>query len=165
MKALRPRGFHKIRRDKLMFENVEDTYKLRAKLPEPTRCPQCGAVYHEGRWQWLTPPPSAHEETCPACHRIHDHYPAGFVTLGGDFFVEHREEILSLVRNQKTRERAEHPFKRIMKIENQAGGVLITTTDIHLARGIGDALHHAYQGELDFHYNKEDNLLRVSWTR
>jgi NMD protein affecting ribosome stability and mRNA decay len=165
MKALRPRGFHKIRRDKLMFENVQDTYKLRAKLPEPTRCPQCGAVFHEGRWQWLTPPPSAHEETCPACHRIHDHYPAGFVTLGGDYFAEHREEILSLVRNQEARERAEHPFKRIMKIENQAGGVLVTTTDIHLARGIGDALHHAYQGELDFHYNKEDSLLRVSWTR
>jgi hypothetical protein len=43
--------------------------------------------------------------------------------------------------------------------------VQITTTDIHLARGIGEALHHAYQGELEYHYHEKDNLLRVVWTR
>jgi hypothetical protein len=41
----------------------------------------------------------------------------------------------------------------------------VTTTDIHLARGIGDALHSAYKGELEYHYNKEENLLRVEWRR
>jgi hypothetical protein len=59
-------------------------------------------------------------------------------------------------------------MQRIMKIVNQGNGtesVLITTTDIHLARGIGDALHHAYRGKLDFHYNPEQTLLRVSWER
>jgi hypothetical protein len=40
----------------------------------------------------------------------------------------------------------------------------VTTTDIHLARGMGEALHHAYQGELEYHYNPEQNLLRVIWT-
>jgi hypothetical protein len=33
-------------------EGVDDPYKLRRELHEPTRCPRCGAVYHEGRWQW-----------------------------------------------------------------------------------------------------------------
>jgi len=28
-----------------------------------------------------------------------------------------------------------------------------------------EALHHAYQGELEFHYNPEQNLLRVNWSR
>ena len=52
-----------------------------------------------------------------------------------------------------------------MDIEKTEHGTSITTTDIHLARGIGEALHHAYQGELEFHYNPEQNLLRVNWRR
>ena len=39
------------------------------------------------------------------------------------------------------------------------------TTDIHLPRRIGEALHHAHRGELDFHYDKEAYAIRVSWRR
>lgn len=158
-------GFVPIRRDRLLEESRHDAYKLRHKLAEPTVCPQCGAVFHTGRWQWLPRPAQAHEEKCPACHRIQDEFPAGFVTVGGAFFKEHREELLRLVRNEEARAKTEHPLKRIMKIEDQDDGTLITTTDIHLARGIGEALHHAYQGELDFHYHEQENLLRVAWER
>lgn len=157
--------FHPVRRDRLVQENRHDAYKARHKLPEPTVCPQCGAVFHEGRWQWGEKPAGAHEEMCPACHRIQDEFPAGYVTVSGAFFQDHREEVLNLVSNEEAREKAEHPLKRIMNIEDQDDGVQITTTDIHLARGIGDALHHAYQGELEYHYNEHENLLRVVWER
>ena len=158
-------GFRQIQRhDGLFQERVHDAYKAKAKLPEPTVCPQCGAVFHQGRWQWLPSPAAAHRETCPACHRIHDHYPAGFLTMKGEFFESHRDEIMHLVRNHEKHEHKEHPLKRIMEVEEKDGATLVTTTDIHLARGIGEALHHAYQGELQFHYNPEQNLLRVSWT-
>ncbi|MCX7184706.1 MAG: BCAM0308 family protein [Nitrosospira sp.] len=158
-------GFHQIpRHDGIFQERVHDAYKTKGKLPEPTVCPQCGAVFHEGRWQWRSAPADAHQQTCPACHRLHDHYPAGFVTLQGEFFRTHRDEIMQLVHNQEKHARAEHPLKRIMAVEEKEGATLVTTTDIHLARGIGEALHHAYQGELQYHYNPEENLLRVSWT-
>lgn len=157
-------GFRQIfRRDGLFRERVHDAYKANGKLPEPAVCSQCGAVFHEGRWQWRQTPANAHGEICPACHRIHDHYPAGFLTLTGKFFCTHREEIMRLVRNHEKHERAEHPLKRIMAVEENNGSALVTTTDIHLARGIGELLHHAYQGELKFHYNPEQNLLRVNW--
>jgi NMD protein affecting ribosome stability and mRNA decay len=102
---------------------------------------------------------------CPACQRIKDEYPAGFVTLSGEFLQEHREEILGLVHNVEEREKAQHPLKRIMEIRDEAGEISITTTDLHLARSIGDALHHAYAGELDYEYAKGADSLRVTWKR
>lgn len=158
-------GFHPIRRDRLLQESVHDSYKIKGKLTEPTSCPDCGAVFHQGHWQWLPLPAHAHQASCPACHRTRDHFPAGYVSLSGDFFDSHEAEILSLIKHHAAQEKSEHPLQRIMSIEKSAQGSLITTTDIHLARGIGEALHHAYQGELEFHYNPEQALLRVTWTR
>lgn len=160
-----PAGFHQIQRHNGIFqEQVHDTYKAKGKLPEPTVCPQCNAVFQNGGWRWGDAPANAHHSMCPACHRLQDHYPAGFVILSGQFFTTHRDEIMNLVSNHEHSERAEHPLQRIMAVEEIEGGVLVTTTDIHLARGIGEALHHAYRGDLEYHYNPAENLLRVHWS-
>ena len=159
-------GFHPItRHDGIFQEQIHDTYQTKVKFPEPTVCPQCSAVFHKGRWQWIGAPATAHQHNCPACQRIHENQPAGFVNLEGDFFVAHRDEIVSLIHNIEKKEKAEHPLKRIMATEEEGNGVLVTATDIHLARGIGEAIHHAYQGDLEFHYNPAENLLRVNWSR
>jgi NMD protein affecting ribosome stability and mRNA decay len=160
-----PPGFHPIRHDLLPPATVMDSYKAKGKLSEPTVCRDCGAVFHDGRWQWLAKPKDAHLTTCPACHRVHDRFPAGYVTLNGEFLAQHEQEIMQLIKHRETQEKVGHPMQRIMDIEKTVEGMLVTTTDIHLARGIGEALHHAYQGELDFHYNPDQNLLRVSWRR
>lgn len=157
--------FHPIRRDRLLQEVVHDSYKTPGKLPEPTICPGCGAVYKTGHWQWASRPTQAHETLCPACHRQRDKFPAGYLTLTGDFVHAHESEILGVVHNHEAKEKAQHPLQRLMDIEQNPDGISITTTDIHLARGIGDALHHAYQGELEFHYNPQQCLLRVHWKR
>lgn len=153
------------RRDRLIQEHVHDPYQGRVKLREPTLCPQCRAVFHDGRWRWSEPPAPAHEELCPACRRTNDQYPAGTVTLSGSFVAEHKEEILGLARHQEKQEKGLHPLNRIMAIEEQADAVVISTTDIHLPRRIGDALHRAYQGDLDYHYDEESYLIRVIWRR
>ena len=152
-------------KSKIFAERVHDAYKSSAKLPTPTLCPQCGAVFAEGRWSWLPRPEAAHSEMCPACHRIHDHFPAGYVKLEGEFLAQHRAELIQLVRNLEKKEKAEHPLQRIIDIVDEDGGVLVTTTDIHLAHGIGEALHHAYKGTLDSHYSPEEKLLRARWSR
>jgi hypothetical protein len=87
------------------------------------------------------------------------------VTLKGEFLGGHRDEILQLVRNREATEKAQHPLERVMAIEDTAEGVLVTTTDTHLARNIAEAVQAAYKGELDFHYNREENLLRATWSR
>lgn len=147
--------------------HVIDTYKLRQKLPEPTLCPQCAAVWHEGRWQWMDPllrPRGAHEELCTACHRINDQYPAGAVTLKGGPVRRHRDEFVRLARNQEEAEKAEHPLNRIMAItEDNAETLTITTTDIHLPRRIGEAVERAFHGRLELKYDEEYYFIRVEW--
>lgn len=164
MKAGRE-GFHPVRRDRLLQELVHDSYKSKHKLPEPTRCPGCGATYHKGRWTWDPAPAGAHEERCPACHRVDDEFPAGYVSLAGEYLAAHRDDIIHLVRAREAREKAEHPLERIMAIADADDGILVTTTDTHLARAIAEALHDAYKGELEYHYNKQENLLRARWSR
>ena len=83
------------------------------------------------------------------------------IRLAGAFLDAHRDEIMKLVRYEEQRQRSEHPLKRIMAISV----ILLTTTDAHLARGIGKAVHHAYQGELEFQYQPDEHLLRVHWER
>lgn len=158
-------GFRPVRRDELRPERVHDTYQLKGKLPEPAVCSGCDAVYHAGRWQWSTPPENAKAVLCPACHRIKDRFPAGYLDIAGDYFAAHHVQLVSLLRHHEQHERAEHPLARIMAIEDTPSGALVTTTDIHLARNLGEALHDAYQGELEFHYNEAENLLRVHWRR
>lgn len=154
------------RGDRLIQEEIHDTYQERRKPPEGTRCPECGVVFLDGRWAWAeTPPKQGPEELCPACRRIRDKYPEGFVTIGGSFLKRHREEIGNLVQNEAKAESAEHPLNRIMEVKEEGDGILVTTTDSHLARRIGDALFHAYEGDLEYEYTEGDTTLRVSWRR
>ncbi|MGC1951366.1 MAG: BCAM0308 family protein [Gammaproteobacteria bacterium] len=154
------------RGDRLIKERIHDPYMARTKLPEPSLCPDCKAVFGSGRWQWMTElPTEANEQLCPACRRIRDRVPAGFLTLGGSFFKEHREEIVNLIHNKVDSEKRQHPMKRIMAMEDQEDKLVITFTDIHLPRGVGEAIERAYEGSLGLHYEPEASIVRVTWER
>jgi hypothetical protein len=153
-------------------ERQGDTYrrkvgKVEAKLPDLTVCPDCDAVFREGRWRWpkLARPSAARRERCPACKRIRDGYPAGEVTIRGDFARTHREEVLARVRNLEARERSKRPQNRLMAVRDAGDSVVVTTTDVHLAHAIGAALFQAYRGTLHAPWAEEGDLLRVSWER
>ena len=105
------------------------------------------------------------EELCPACRRINDNFPAGVVTLRGDSAREHKEEMIHLARHQEEAEKNEHPLNRIISIEEDAHGVVINTTDIHLPRRIGEAVHRAFHGEIEDIFEKDGYFVRVNWTR
>jgi len=142
-----------------------DSYRAEAKPHGPLACPKCGASYHQGRWSWEKAAPDAARHKCPACRRIEDKFPAGYVTLGGPFLEGHRDEILAVVRSSEAREREEHPLQRIMGIEPGAADIVVTTTDPHLARSIVHALHEAFKGDVDIRFSKDEALVRASWRR
>lgn len=142
----------------------QDPYQSKKKLPDPTRCPTCGAVFAKGRWTWKAAD-GVNEEVCPACRRIQEGVPAGVMQLEGTFLEEHRGEILNLIHNQEQLEKDRHPLERLMAVLPVHGGLRVETTGLRLARRIGDALQDAYQGELEFEYLKGQEKVRVKWER
>jgi len=153
------------RRDRTVQEYQHDTYKLRGKLKEPTVCTGCGAFFHRGRWTWGSAPVGARSTMCPACHRTRDKYPKGLVTITGSFKEQQHDQVQGIIRNTEAREMKDHPLSRIMGIERRPEGLVISTTDTHLPRRIGEALRHAYHGALAFHYDRDEDFIRVNWTR
>jgi NMD protein affecting ribosome stability and mRNA decay len=165
MKAERGNARYSYRRVDSHHHSTDDPYKATMKPPEPTRCPECNATFQEGRWSWSKAPSDANEQLCPACQRIQDEFPAGFVVIKGEYLKEHRQQILDVVNGKEKREKVEHPLQRIMEIKDVQGGIQVATTDSHLARGIGQALHEAIGGDLKIRYSKDENLVRVAWKR
>lgn len=160
------RGTFRGVRHEQRFEGLEaDAYRPGGKLAGPARCRGCGAVYRRGRWTWESGGEAPRPTWCPACRRARDDMPAGFVRIEGDWQRTHRADIMRRVRRCEANEMHAHPLQRIIAVRPKGEGLLVTTTDAHLARRIGEALVKSYKGDADYRYADEENLLRVSWRR
>jgi NMD protein affecting ribosome stability and mRNA decay len=147
-------------------ENQHDPYAMHAKPAEPTWCPECGAVFEQGRWQWKERLSGhAPQMLCAACRRTRDNVPAGIVQIDGDYALAHRAELLAMLQHRADRAKAEHPLQRIMAITESGTSLEVSTTDIHLAHELAQALHHAYHGDLQLSYSDQQVLLRARWRR
>jgi NMD protein affecting ribosome stability and mRNA decay len=153
------------RRDRMIQEERHDTYRERGKWPEPTVCKECGSLFQDGRWSWNRPTKEANKAVCPACQRIADNCPAGYVEIRGTYFQGHREELLNLIRREEKLEKGEHPTERIISIVDEEDRSLVTTTGLHIAQRIGKALSRACRGDLSIHYSDDEKSIRVYWSR
>ena len=160
-----PAGSHPVAGQHYLPNSHYDGSKLQGKSPEAPACPSLWATYHGGRWQCGGWPDGTHEAHCRACDRMRDDSPVGIAQIDRKFFIDHRQELTEMIHHHEARAKAKHPQDRIVTIEDSAQGILVTTTDIDLARDLGEALHEAYEGELELHYNGEKKLLRVHWRR
>lgn len=165
MRANRATPKRRVRRGNVLLkEKVHDPYRSTVKQRTPARCDGCGATYRNGRWTWDRLP-NASPTRCPACRRADDRYPAGELTLTGDFLAEHASEALHLIDNVARAEKREHPLHRVMSVDRTPERIVVTTTDIHLPRRLGHAFESSWGGELATHYDEEGHFLRVRWTR
>jgi NMD protein affecting ribosome stability and mRNA decay len=147
------------------FTPDDDPYRATTRPHEPAQCPTCKAVFAEGRWSWGRAPEDAFEHRCPACQRIQDRFPAGYVLIKGDFLKAHRDEIVALITATEKDAKAANPLQRIMAVEDVREGLQVTTTEGQLARAIGEALQEAHKGDLKLRYSRDENLLRATWKR
>jgi NMD protein affecting ribosome stability and mRNA decay len=154
-------------------EAFEDPYKDEEHLPERSVCRRCGDIYMSGRWYNPDQVPDRPNHTqheanmvnCPACRKLRDHLPSGVLRLTGQFVMDHREEILNLIRNQAHKADSVNPMERVMTIEAQPDGMELTTTNEKLAQRIGRAMHKAYSGALEYKWSEDNRLARVNWHR
>ena len=72
---------------------------------------------------------------------------------------------MRLARHQEEAEKKEYPLNRIIDIEEVPGRIVINTTDIHLPRRIAEAMKHAWQGKVEFHYEEDGYFVRITWHR
>ena len=85
--------------------------------------------------------------------------------IKGEFFQEHRDEIVHLINNVEKQEKDTHPLERIMKMSDTAKGLTVQTTGVHIARRIGEALNHSYKGTYTFQYADDEQIIRCFWQR
>jgi NMD protein affecting ribosome stability and mRNA decay len=147
-------------------EKRHDPYAARQKPAGPSVCTQCGAAFVDGRWTWQKELPENLANTvCPACQRVNGKYPAGEVTLTGEFIKRHAQEIMAMLRREADLENREHPLNRIIAIREDAESILVTTTNLHLPRRFLHALERAYKGRSEIHYDEEGYYARATWHR
>ncbi|MGV3742678.1 MAG: BCAM0308 family protein [Burkholderiaceae bacterium] len=159
--VLPPSSFQPARHLHLLDERA-DPYLNYCATESEAQCSVCGAVYKEGSWQWIEPSVDATAIRCPACRRMEEQAPAAYLEIEGKLIGQRKDEILDTVRDIERLEKSKDPLQRIMSIESMEKGLLITTTDVRLARSIAQLLQSSYQCELDFHYDRNRSLL---WLR
>lgn len=154
------------------IHDYDDPYLPHEHLQEDTVCTGCGAVYVRQRWtldesrsHLLVSTGAARETICPACKKIADRYPQGIVTLRGDYWPAHRDDIMNLVRNEEKRGMATNPLERVMGIREEDGRLVIETTNEKLAQRIGRQVEKAHRGHLQYKWSEDNRLVRVEWER
>jgi hypothetical protein len=154
------------------IQDWHDPYIPDGHYPDGTVCTGCGAVYNKQHWNWddrkrelLVNSGAANEVCCPACRQLAGRDPQGVVTLRGDYWPKHREEIMNLVHNEEGRGTHVNPLERVMSVEEQDGALVIQTTTEKLAQRIGRAIHKAHKGEVEYKFGETNQVARVYWER
>jgi NMD protein affecting ribosome stability and mRNA decay len=153
-------------------ENYDDPYIDEQSLRENSVCKKCHAVYTSGRWyiegsapHYKTVGHAEHVALCPACQKLRDRVPGGVLRLMGEFVINHRDEILNLIRNESEKAMAVNPLERIMSLETEKNAIEIQTTNEKLAQRIGKAIHKAYSGHIEYKWSEDTKHARVNWHR
>jgi NMD protein affecting ribosome stability and mRNA decay len=149
----------------------EDPY-LPVEGQEAALCSQCHALYQGKRWFFdaklygrLAGTDKVREVLCPTCRKIKDRYPEGVLTLSGEFFTQHREEVIKLLEKEASRVGTRSVMDRIIQMVPEGDQLVVETTTEKLAQHLGRAIHKAYKGDLNFHWGEVDRLVRVYWSR
>jgi hypothetical protein len=78
-------------------------------------------------------------------------------------FLEHKAEVLQIIRNVERAEKAEHPLERLMDVEESGGRLVVTTTGIHIARQIAHKLARRFHQKARIRYARQEDLIHVDW--
>lgn len=142
-----------------------DAYFHIGKPAAPAVCMDCHAVFQHGHWAWAKPPAGAADVLCPACQRVREQQPGGYLTLDAALTARERDDMVRLLRNTEHRESVDHAMERIMEVTTGEDTMLVTTTSPHLAQTLATAVERAFGGQAAYSFSRNEHLLRVLWQR
>jgi NMD protein affecting ribosome stability and mRNA decay len=139
---------------------------------EAAACTQCHALYQGKRWffdeklyERLAGTNQVREVVCPTCRKIKDRYPEGILTLSGEFFSQHRDEIVRLLQKEAERVSKRNVLDRIIQMAPDGDHLVVETTTEKLAQHLGRTIYKAYKGDLHFRWSEMNKFVRVYWSR
>jgi NMD protein affecting ribosome stability and mRNA decay len=149
----------------------EDSYEPE-EGQEAALCTQCHALYRGKRWSFdaalyerLAGTDKVREVVCPTCRKIKDHFPEGILTLSGEFFAQHQEEIVRLLEKEAARVAGRSVADRIIRIVSEGDKLVVETTTEKMAQHLGRTIYKAYKGDLHFRWGEVERFVRVYWSR
>jgi hypothetical protein len=89
----------------------------------------------------------------------------GLLRLSGAFLLDHTEELINLIKHEGSLAEARNPLHKVNNIEKAGGGIVAQISDHNLALHIGKALVHAYKGEHNYKFTKDEKFVEVDWKR
>lgn len=89
----------------------------------------------------------------------------GVLHLSGDFFINHKQEILNTIHNVAKMAEEHDPLNIIESMEEvEAGKVTVYTIKNQLAVRMGKKIDESFKGgELKIHWTKDDKPVEVWW--
>lgn len=156
---------------KKSINSEKDPYLLKLKLTPGgvVVCRRCSAVYSGKRWSLAAKAPAAAGKKvtvlCPACQKIKDNFPEGYVTIQGAFAAAHRDDIINMIKNKEKVAMRYNPLDRIIGISEKKGAIEVTTTTEKLAQRIGQMIAKSFGGNSEYKWSDDVKLARVVWTR
>lgn len=162
--------FKKIFKRKAM-DTSGDPY-LRMKEPEGWAiCKRCRSVHYDKHWvlpenfHGKLPEEGVQEALCPACRKISEEYPEGYIHLEGAFVKEHRQEIINTIKNKEEITKHYNPLERIMDIREHDSSIEVTTTTGKLAQKIGKILSKSFNKKAEYKWSEDTRVARIVWKR
>ncbi len=150
---------------------VNEPYELAAG-EEAAVCQECHGLYQGKRWffdeklyEKLAGTGKVRQVVCPTCRKIKDHYSEGYVTLSGEFLVEHKDEIVTLLQKEAAKVGKRSFDDRIIQMAPEGDKMVVETTTEKLAQHLGRTIYKAYKGDLSFSWSEPNRFVRVYWAR
>jgi hypothetical protein len=139
------------------------------RLPEPTACERCGAVFVRRTWRRQGNIPAARLDElrwtiCPACAQARAAVGFGRVLVRGAFAAANDALIRQRIANVAERAAFTQPERRISSMEREGDTLEIITTSQKLAHRIVHELKKLFRGRASYAWS-DDGTLFATWER
>jgi hypothetical protein len=140
------------------------------RLPDPTVCDACGAIYTNATWRFDHPVTAelldeANWDVCPACKQRKTGIAYGRLVLRGAFVVENEEMIRRRIANVADYAAHTQPLHRVLSADREGDTIEVMTTSQKLAHRIAKELKKQFGGEARYQWASRDGALFATWTR